>query len=690
MNGHLLLVLFALTTAGCAAGEQSPAGTRDWKWLHGLSEREAAALVAKIPDRIADGPFEPAIESLRNYRCPDWFRDAKFGIWVCYAPQAVPAKSGWYGRQMYTNLLKYHTEHFGHPSTFGFKDFIPRLTAENFDPDDLLGLFKKAGARYFVALAVHHENFDLWDSQYHRWNAVRMGPKKDMIGLWREATLKHGLRWGVTTHLARSLSWFQVAHGKDAGGAYDGNDPAYQDFYHEPFPESHHGYPKNAPATWRLEWYLRVRDLIDNYAPDLVYFDGSVPFKPDGVPGLAIIAHLYNASIKRHGGENHAVMNIKDRTSGIYDDHIATLDLERQQLLAIRDRPWQNDTSIGPWFYTEGARYKNATQVIHMLVDIVSKNGNLLLNIPMRADGTIDAEARALLEKIGRWTAVNGEAIYGTRPWITAGENTARRRRDARWHGVTGAARTNDGSFRLAAGEVRFTAKGDDTVYAVISAWPKDRTVILRTLAQHPGSTAAVTRVELLGRDGAMKTSRTKAGLAVTLPAEKPCDHAWALKITGANLRDLPVPEKPDRPEPGDPVTPDGNGTLTLGAETAVIHGPTPRVEQKATVDKPNIGYWNAHTDWVSWRVTFPEKGTYDVTVTASSAATDVPVVITVGGQSLKTTIRDTGSWDAFTPNAAGRLTISEAGTRELAFRPAAKATWKPVGLLEVRLERVR
>ncbi|MCP4377172.1 MAG: hypothetical protein GY794_13480, partial [bacterium] len=221
-----------------------------------------------------------------------------------------------------------------------------------------------------------------------------------------------------------------------------------------------------------------------------------------------------------------------------------------QQLLEIRDKPWQNDTSIGPWFYVKGAKYKTAGPVIHMLVDIVSKNGNLLLNVPMRADGTLDTEARVLLKKIGKWTKVNGEAIYGTRPWIVAGENTARRSDKRNWGGVSDAARTGDWNFKLAPGEVRFTSKGDTTVYAVIAGWPQDGKVTLSMLASKDGSKGSVQRVELLGSDGKLEASQTADGLTVQLPKVKPCDHAWSLKITGKNLRDFKVPPKPVRQKP--------------------------------------------------------------------------------------------------------------------------------------------
>jgi len=474
--GMVFLALFCTSQQG------------SWKWLHSLTEEEAAALVAYIPNQIEQGPFKPDIESLRSYDCPEWFRDAKFGIWICYIPQSVPARSGWYGRWMYVSkeddrrgLLEYHKEHYGHPSEFGFKDFIPELTAEKFDPDYLVGLFKEAGAKYFIALAVHHENFDLWDSEYHRWNAVNMGPEKDIIGMFKDATLKHGLRWGVTTHLARSYSWLQVAHGKDDQGEFDGNNPEYWDFYHKPFDQNDVHYPYDPPDSWKLTFFLRVKDLIDKYQPDLMYFDGSVPFLPDGEPGLAILAHLYNSSIKWHNGTNEAVMNIKDHQVGLYDDDIATLDLERRQLLDIRKKPWQNDTSIGPWFYTNGAKYKSVPAIIHMLIDIVSKNGNLLLNVPMRADGTIDNEAKDLMVGIGKWMKINGDALYGTRPWKVAGESKMSYaeveelpefflKKDA-------AARTKDTDFQLHADEIRFAQKGD-VLYAICVGWPEKEWVI--------------------------------------------------------------------------------------------------------------------------------------------------------------------------------------------------------------------
>ena len=239
---------------------------------------------AKAPKK-----FEGTIQSLQQYKCPEWFRDAKLGIYLHWGAYSVPEMGEWYARNLYLENrpeYKHHVETYGHPSEFGYKDFIPMWKAEKFDPDKLVGLFKEAGAKYFTPCAVHHDNFDLWDSKYHEWNSVKMGPKKDLIGMWREATLKHGLRFGVTTHLSRSYSWLNTSKladtkGPKKGVPYDGNDKKYQGLYHEKHDDIHPRAPYNAPAEWRELWAKRVKDLIDNYHPDHLYFDCAVPFRGD-------------------------------------------------------------------------------------------------------------------------------------------------------------------------------------------------------------------------------------------------------------------------------------------------------------------------------------------------------------------------------------------------------------------------
>ena len=460
----------------------------------------------------AAGPFEPTAESLKNYRCPEWFRDAKFGIYLHWGVYSVAELAEWYARQMYIEgdgVYEHHCKTYGHPSEFGYKDFIPMWQAENFDPDRLVGLFKQAGAKYFAPCAVHHDNFDLWNSKHHKWNAVNMGPKKDIIGMWRDAALKHGLRFGVTTHLSRSYSWFNVNKGADSGGPfkgvpYDGNDPAYADFYHEKHDDTDLRQPLNPPEHWRREWAARIKDLIDNYEPDHLYFDGAVPFQGDDQTrtGMEVIAYYYNQNAARHGGSQEGVMCIKDIPGhGTYIEGAATLDMEGGHSDVLLEAPWQTDSSIGPWGYVAGAKYQPVSALIHTLVEIVSRNGNLLLNVPPKADGTLDQATEDILAGIGRWMDVNGEAIYCTRPWTKSGE-----------------------------GGLRFTSKGD-SVYVIALEWPgAGEGLAVPSLGAAAGA-GKVAGVALLGHRGKLEWEQGADALNVTLPAGPPCDHAYAFKV---------------------------------------------------------------------------------------------------------------------------------------------------------------
>ncbi|MGD8240607.1 MAG: alpha-L-fucosidase [Armatimonadota bacterium] len=462
-------------------------------------------------------PFEPTVESLQHYRCPKWFRDAKFGIYVHWGAYSVAEHGEWYARQLYIQGhpdYEHHVKTYGHPSEFGYKDFIPMWKAENFDPDALLGLFKRAGARYFAPCAIHHDNFDLWDSTHHEWNSVNMGPQKDITGLWREATLQHGLRFGVTTHLARSYSWFNTnktsdSEGPKEGVPYDGANPELADFYFDQHDDTDRRQPVDPPEWWRKQWARRITDLIDNYHPDHLYFDGSLPFNNDGGrAGMEVVAHYYNHNMAQHDGRLEGVMCMK-RTSGghgRYEQGVATLDLERRRADYILPDYWQTDTSIGPWGYDVRRPYRPAGEIICELVDIVSKNGNMLLNVPPKADGTLDDETVGILETIGGWLDVNGDAIYGTRPWLTSGS-----------------------------GPARFTTKGN-ALYAICIELPQDGIVRIPELSAGPGipelaRQARVRAVRLLGHEGELSCAQTRDELQVTLPDQLPCEHAVALVL---------------------------------------------------------------------------------------------------------------------------------------------------------------
>jgi alpha-L-fucosidase len=474
---------------------------------------------------IERGPYEPTWDSLRGYTCPEWFRDAKLGIWAHWGPQSVPMYGDWYARHMYvegSDQYRYHLRTYGHPSQFGYKDIIARWKAERFDPEALMRLYVDAGARYFMAQAAHHDNFHNWKSQHHRWNSVAMGPGKDIVGLWREAARQQGLRFGLSEHMGASFAWWVANKGADvagpwAGVPYDGNDPAYEDLY---LPNrGATGFPQEwytANPWWQERWFTYAKELVDVYQPDLLYSDGGVPF---GEIGLRLIAHLYNTSARLHHGDNEAVYTQKDRDPQVFA--VGVLDIECSQLPTAMPYIWQTDTFIGNWFYDVRAVYKTPKHVAEILVDVVSKNGNLLLNIPQRPDGTIDDECRYILDRMAGWISVNGEGIYGTRPWQIAAEGPSRVVID----------RFKEEPVEWTSEDFRFTAK-DGVVYAFQLQWPEDGKTVIRSLAS--GSAPRIATVALLGHGGSISFEQTGQGLAIDLPEQKPCDYTHCFRVTFA------------------------------------------------------------------------------------------------------------------------------------------------------------
>ena len=479
------------------------------------------------------GQFDSSWQSLEKYECPEWFRDAKLGIFVCWNLHSVQGFDDWYARNMYregSRTYKHHLATYGHPSKFGFKDFIPMWKAEKFDPDDLVRQFADAGAKYIVPIATYHDNFDCWDSKYQKYNSLNMGPKKDIIGLWRAATLKRGLRFGVTTHLARSWSWFQVSHGADTKGEmkgvpYDGADPNNFGFYHPAHGDCSPTYPQAPPQRWKDEWTARIKDLCEQHHPDLLYFDGGLPFPDDdGLTGRKVVAWYYNQNAKWHGGKLEAVQNIKKwpRGHGAFRAETCVRDMEKGLLGGIQEYPWQNDTTVSAWFYQPGKAVRSVNSVVDMLVDIVSKNGNLLLNIPPRPDGTLDDAHKRFLAELGKWMKVNGEAIYSTRPWKQYGEGPT----------AVKEGNFNDNKLGLTARDIRFTrSKDGKVVYAILMAWPGDGASVSIEALGLGNNKRVIRSVGLLGHEGDLKWSQSAKALTVDLPAARPCEHAYALKV---------------------------------------------------------------------------------------------------------------------------------------------------------------
>ncbi|MBA2813286.1 alpha-L-fucosidase [Streptomyces sp. KM273126] len=480
---------------------------------------------------VATGPFQPTVESLSTFECPDWFRDAKLGIWSHWGPQSVPRYGDWYARNMYIEgspQYRYHVRTYGHPSQFGYKDLVGLWKAERFDPDELMDLYVRAGARYFVALASHHDNFLNYASRLHRWNSAEVGPGKDVVKLWREAARGRGLRFGLSEHLGAAFSWWSVNKGADttgphAGVPYDGTDPAFEDLYlrnHEHFVPGRRPDPVvpwyAADAGWQERWLDLVTEMIDLYEPDLLYSDGAPPFGTAGMaPGLRAAAHLYNSSAARHDGSNQAVYTHKERHGEIR--RIGVLDVERSQESSVSPVPWQTDTCLGGWFYDVRSVYKTPAHVIELLVDIVAKNGSLLLNVPQLPDGSIDDECRHLLKELAVWMDVCGEAVHGTRPFQDGAEGPSAvvvdgfREERVAW---------TEADYRL-------TRRGN-TVYAFQMAWPGDRRAIVRSL----GPDTEIASVRLLGAGPVDHHQVYPEGeLVVDLPDRAPTRYVSCLAI---------------------------------------------------------------------------------------------------------------------------------------------------------------
>lgn len=483
--------------------------------------------------------FAPTFASLYEYECPAWFRDAKFGIWSHWGPQSVPMYGDWYARNMYIEgspQYLYHLRHYGHPSKFGYKDVAKLWKAENFDPEGLMALYYQAGARYFMGQAMHHDHFFNYPSKYNRFNASEMGPMRDICGAWQRAAQKYNLPFGLSEHLGASFSWWRVnkladKNGPYAGVPYDGNDPAYRDFYHDNAAHLADGETSFSPwytsdARFQQYWLDCIREVVDLYHPDLLYSDGGVPFAvseffapgsaadtsdPAYEKGLEMIAYYYNDSIARHGKQDCVYLQ-KDPRPEIY--RVGTLDVEKSQLPGVSPDPWHTDTCIGGWFYDVRAQYKSPLFILETLVDIVSKNGNMLLNILQRPDGTLDDEALYILRELGAWFRVCGEGIYGTRPWRVFGE------------GETRAVIKHLTEEQIAWGEsdYRFTAKGD-AVYAFLMHAPSSRRAVLRSFDER------VKSVELLGF-GKVDFEQPFGVLNVRLPDALPTDLINCLKIT--------------------------------------------------------------------------------------------------------------------------------------------------------------
>ncbi len=535
-----LLLLAALSTslaAQTAPTASLPAEELAAQWAKASSnyDRARSSILAEVDRQTHDGTFRPDWQTLSTYEVPDWYKDAKFGIFIHWGLYAVPAfGSEWYPREMYatgTEINKHHVATYGPLTRFGYKDFIPLFKAESYDPVAWASLFKAAGARYVVPVFEHHDGFAMYDSSLSDWTAVKMGPKRDLVGELVTAIRQQGLHVGASSHRIEH-DWF-LEHGRMVPS--DVNDPQYAAFYG---PAQHRIEDGRTPGEAELlsdytyvspryvdDWVARNAEIVQKYKPEIVYFDWWIgqPAVREAVARFA--AFYYNQSAK-----SGPIGIISYKYSGMQKKS-GLLDIERGQLASIHPTYWQTDTSVSDrsWGYIEHDTYKTPKFIIHQLVDVVSKNGNLLLNIGPRADGTIPDEVQKVLLAVGLWLKINGDAIYGTRPWKLYGEGPTKVR-DGAFHDTDTVAYT--------AQDFRFTTKGAD-LFAIELAWPSSGEAVVHSLAPATGA-GRVQTVYLISEDARLSFEQRTDGLHIKLPP-KHIDHPADQTV------DQPVDQPEDR-----------------------------------------------------------------------------------------------------------------------------------------------
>jgi len=457
--------------------------------------------------------FQATWESLEKYQCPEWFRDAKFGIFIHWGVYSVPAFGNeWYPHEMYrkdSKVYKHHVEKYGTPDKFGYKDFIPMFKAENFNADDWVDIFKKSGAKYIVPVAEHHDGFAMYKTSLSKWNAYEMGPKRDIIGELATATRKQGLIFGVSSH--RIEHWWFMSTGKNY--LTDILDPKYAEFYGPALDKN-----ETMSPEYMNDWLMRNIELTENYQPQLFWFDWWIEQSALEPYRKSFASYYYNKGVEWNKG---VVINYKNEA---FPEKAAVYDIERGSSKESKKLPWQTDTSIGKrsWGYIDGEQNKSVNELVDVLVDIVSKNGNLLLNIGPKPDGTITPEQKDVLLGIGKWLDVNGEGIYGTRPWKVSGEGPTEISGDKvmfneyRQKGFTSK-------------DIRFTAKGD-SVYVFILEPPTEKTIIkaFSTTAEN----GKISKIELVGSVEAISWAQKAEGLIIQPSKTYPSDIAIMYRIS--------------------------------------------------------------------------------------------------------------------------------------------------------------
>jgi alpha-L-fucosidase len=634
-----------------------------------------ALLTVPAASMAADERYKETWESLNNYQVPEWYQDAKFGIWPVWGVYSVPAYRGdhaaeWYGRWMYAKddgsgkesgpgfeklglkTAKYHRDTYGDPAKFGYKDLIPLWKAEKWNPDDWAKLAVDSGAKIFLMIALFSDGFSLYGSDCTKWNSVAMGPHRDLVGDMAAAARRRGLKFGVSNHFAFNAAFFSFNH----ANGYDGTDPRYQDLYSN----------GKVDEAYVERWWKRTVEIADKFHPDLYYFDWCWNAPPFEEKRPQFVAHFYNRAIedkKGKVGSPGVVLNYKLEA---VKEGCAVLDYERGRSDGIRPMTWQTDTSISKfsWGYSKQDEYYTTTELLHEMIDVVSKNGIYMLSYGPRADGTVPDEYKKPLLEIGAWLERNGECIYATRPFSVYSDMS---------YGANNKAAKPS--------QVRFTRnKADTTLYAINTEWP-GKTLTLHNFKKGAFDASSLRKVTLLGSAEALAWKQDEQGLSVTLPGKAPdYGHAYPVKFEFSGK--IPPLAPPPAFVPS-VIAPDANGNLTLTGSTAQVEGETP--EYIAAEDQ--IGVWFNPADYVFWDVSLPKAGTYTVKITYSCDPSAEGSAFTVesGGAKLEGISKSTGNWSTHTTETLGEISLA-AGKQTLAVKPKAEPKWKVIGLRSIEL----